>query len=150
MRDSPLRYVVDASVGIKLFVEEEFSDKAHALFSHLAADPPAELYIPDLFYIECANILLKYTRRFGRSMDHSQADVADIKLLSLRSTSTADLMEDALLLAAEKNLTAYDACYAVLAQNLDIPLITVDEKLSNAVSSAMFLGDFDIQPFEEE
>ena len=150
MSDLPLRYVVDASVGIKLFVEEEFSERAHALFSHLAADPPAELYVPDLFYIESTNILLKYTRRFGRSLEDSQADVADIKLLSLRPTSTAELMEDALLLAAEKKLTAYDACYAVLAQKLDVPLITADEPLSKAFESAIFLGNFDMPPFEEE
>src|SRR3990172_11378729 len=106
MSESPLRYVVDASVGIKLFVEEEFSEQAHALFSNLTADPPAEFYIPDLFYIECTNILLKYTRRFGRSLDDSQADIADLKLLSLKPTSTADLMEDALLVATDKKLTA--------------------------------------------
>ena len=149
MSETPLRYVVDASVGIKLFVKEEFSEKAHALFSHLAADPPAELYVPDLFYIECTNILLKYTRRFGRSLADSQADVADIGLLSLRSTSTADLMEDALLLAAEKKLSAYDACYAVLALKLDIPLLTVDEQLSKTIASVIFLGDLNLLPFEE-
>jgi predicted nucleic acid-binding protein len=118
------------------------------LFSYLAADPPAELYIPDLFYIECTNILLKYTRRFGRSLEDSQADIADIRLLSLRSTSTADLMEEALLVAVEKKLSAYDACYAVLAKNLDIPLITVDEELAKAIESSIFLGDFDINLFE--
>jgi predicted nucleic acid-binding protein len=150
MNDSPLRYVVDASVGIKLFVEEEFSEQAHALFSYLTADPPAEFYIPDLFYIECANILLKYTRHFGRSLEDSQADIADLKLLSLKPTSTADLIEDALPLATEKKLTAYDACYAVLAQKLDIPLMTADKPLSKASKSAIFLGDFDMAPFEEE
>jgi predicted nucleic acid-binding protein len=150
MNGSLLRYVVDASVGIKLFVEEEFSEQAHALFSHLAADPPAELHIPDLFYIECTNILLKYSRRFGRSLKDAQADIADIRLLSLRPTPTADLMGDALLLASEKNLSAYDACYAVLAQNLGIPLITADEPLSRAIESAIFLGDYNLQPFEEE
>ena len=150
MSDSPLRHVVDASVGIKLFVEEEFSEQAHALFSHLTADPPAEFYIPDLFYIECANILLKYTRRFGRSLEDSQADITDLKYLSLKPTSTAELMEDALLLASEKNLTAYDACYAVLAQNLGIPLITADAQLSEAIESAIFIGDLNILPFEEQ
>ena len=150
MSESPLRYVVDASVGIKLFVEEEFSEQAHALFSYLTADPPAEFYIPDLFYIECTNILLKYTRRFGRSLDDSQADIADLKLLSLKPTSTADLMEDALLVATDKKLTAYDACYAVLAQKLEISLITADEQLAQAIESAIFLGDFDMSPFEEE
>ena len=150
MTDAPLRYVVDASVGIKLFVEEDFSERVHALFSHLTADPPAEFYIPDLFYIECANILLKYARRFGRSLEDSQADIADLNFLSLKPTSTAELMEDALLLASEKNLTAYDACYAVLAQNLGIPLITADEQLSAAIEYSIFIGDLDIPPFEEE
>ena len=150
MSDLPLRYVVDASVGIKLFVHEEFSEQAHALFSHLAADPPAELYVPDLFYIECANILLKYTRRFGLSFEDSQADVADLKLLALKPTSTADLMEESLLLASEKKLTAYDACYVILAQKLEIPLVTADETLARAVKSAIFIGDLEISPFEEE
>ena len=150
MSDALLRYVVDASVGIKLFVEEEFSEQAHALFSYLAADPPAELYIPDLFYIECTNILLKYTRRFGRSLEDSQSDVADIKLLSLKPTSTAELMEDALLLATDNRLTAYDACYAVLSQKLEVPLITADEQLAKAIKSSIFLKDFDLLPFIEE
>lgn len=150
MSNLPLRYVVDASVGIKLFVEEEFSQQAHALFSHLAADPPAELYVPDLFYIECANILLKYTRRFGRSLEDSQADVADLKLLALKPTSTADLMEESIALAMEKKLTAYDACYAVLAQKLEIPLVTADETLARAEETAIFVGDLEISPFEEE
>ena len=150
MSNLPLRYVVDASVGIKLFVDEQFSEQAHALFSHLAADPPAELYVPDLFYIECTNILLKYTRRFGRSLEDSQADLADLNRLALKSTPTADLIEEALLLASEKNLTAYDACYAVLARQLDIPLITADESLALAIESAIFIGDFVITLHVEE
>ena len=150
MSPSPLRYVVDASVGIKLFVNEEFSERAHALFSHLAADPPAQLYIPDLFYIECTNILLKYIRRFGRSLKDSQADLVDLDRLTLRPSPTADLMEDALLLASETKLTAYDASYAVLAGQLDLPLITADELLARTIQSAIFIGDFVITPYEEE
>ncbi|MBU4226440.1 MAG: type II toxin-antitoxin system VapC family toxin [Chloroflexi bacterium] len=138
MSDGRLRYVVDASVGIKLFVDEPLSDVAHALFAKLTEDPPAELYVPDLFYIECANILLKYMRRFGRSLEDSQADLADLNLLALKSTPTADLMEGALVLANDKNLTAYDACYAVLAQRLEIPLITADEPMAKAVQWAVF------------
>ncbi|HLO13586.1 MAG TPA: type II toxin-antitoxin system VapC family toxin [Anaerolineales bacterium] len=150
MTDSPLRFVVDASVGIKLFLDEEFSEQAHALFSYLTAELPAELYVPDLFYIACTDILLKYTRRFGRSLIDSHADITDLRLLSLETTSTADLMEDALLLAAEKNLTAYDACYAVLAQRLNISLITADEQLAQAAESAIYLKDFDLPLFEGE
>jgi predicted nucleic acid-binding protein len=142
--------VVDASVGIKLFVNEEFSGQAYALFSHLAADPPAELYVPDLFYIECANILLKYVRRFGRSLDDAQADLADLNRLALKSTPTADLMEESLSLASENNLTAYDACYAILARQLDLQLITADKQLALAMGSAIFIGDIVIMPYTDK
>ena len=149
MTESPFRYVVDASVGIKLFVDEEFSEQAHALFTYLAADPPAELFVPDLFYIECTNILLKYTRRFGRSLEDSQTDLIDLWRLALKPTSTVDLMENALLLASGLSLSAYDACYAVLAKQLDIPLLTADQPLARKLEFAVFLGDLDIQLSEE-
>jgi len=143
MSEVILRCVLDASVGIKLFVEEEFSDKVQTLFSKLAEDPQAEIHVPDLFYIECANILLKYTRRYKRPIEDSLADLEDLNKLALKSTSTADLIEDALLLANEKNLTAYDACYAVLAQKLEFPLITADAPLAKAVDWAIWIGDFE-------
>jgi predicted nucleic acid-binding protein len=145
---TPYRFVVDASVGIKLFVEEQDSERVSALFSQLAADPPAELYVPDLFYIECANILLKYVRRFGRSIEDSYADLEDLGRLSLKVTPTSALMSDALLLAAERNLTAYDACYAVLAQRLDIPLLTADEPLTKAIESSIWVGYLDVKPYQ--
>jgi len=131
----PLRLVVDASVGIKLFVDEEYSDKVQALFDQLDAEPPANLYVPDLFYIECTNILLKYTRRFGRPLEDSRADLVDLGCLFLRVVPTAELMEEALLLAVEQNITADDACYAVLASRLGLPLVTADESLAKAVGA---------------
>ena len=143
MTNTPIRLVVDASVGIKLFVDEEYSDKVHALFEQLASDIPATLYVPDLFYIECANILLKYTRRFGRSLEDSRADLVDLGCLSLRVVPTAELMEDALLLAAEQNLTAYDACYAVLASRQALTLVTADKPLAKAVE-ALWIGDLEL------
>lgn len=53
----PLDCVVDASIGIKLFLVEPLSDEAHALIAGLTSDLPARLRVPDLFYIECTNIL---------------------------------------------------------------------------------------------
>jgi predicted nucleic acid-binding protein len=142
MSDDRLRFVVDASVGIKLFVMEELSEQAQLLFTKLTEDPPVELYVPDLFYIECTNILLKYMRRFGCPLKDSLADLADMNKLVLKTVSTSELMEAALLLAFQKNLTAYDACYAVLAKQLNIPLITADKPMIKAVEWAVWLGDF--------
>jgi predicted nucleic acid-binding protein len=135
---------MDASVGIKLFIEEEFSDKVQRLFVKLSEDPQAEIHVPDLFYIECANILLKYTRRFNRPLEDSLADIKDLGKLALKTTSTLELIEDALQLASDKKLTAYDACYAVLAQKLGLPLITADAPLAKAVDWAVWIGDVEI------
>ena len=144
MTEIVLRCVMDASVGIKLFIEEEFSDKVQRLFAKLTEDPQAEIHVPDLFYIECANILLKYTRRFDRPLEDSLADIKDLGKLAVKTTSTLELIEDALQLASEKKLTAYDACYAVLAQKLGLPLITADAPLAKAVDWAVWIGDVEI------
>lgn len=144
MTEVVLRCVMDASVGIKLFIEEKYSDKVQGLFAKLTEDSQAEIHVPDLFYIECANILLKYTRRFDRPLEDSLADIKDLGKLALKTTSTMELIEDALQLASEKHITAYDACYAVLAQKLDLPLITADAPLAKAVDWAVWIGDVEI------
>jgi predicted nucleic acid-binding protein len=73
----------------------------------------------------------------GRSLEDSQADLADLGRLALRVVSTADLMEDALTLAAQTDLTAYDACYAALARRLNLPLVTADHALIKAIPWAI-------------
>jgi predicted nucleic acid-binding protein len=53
-------------------------------------------------------------------------------------------MEDALMLAAEKDLAACDACYAVLAQKVGISLVTADSPLTKAIHCAIWIGDAEI------
>jgi predicted nucleic acid-binding protein len=86
---TPFGCVVDASVGVKLFIAEALSDQAHALFAHLAADPPARLYVPDLFFIECANILWKSVRRLGYPASKVRKDLEKLGALSLHNGATA-------------------------------------------------------------
>ena len=121
--------IVDASVGIKLFLVEPLSERADALFDYLSATPPAHFYAPDLFFIECTNILWKYVRRFGYPPDSAKQDVADLTRLPLQVVPTADLAEAALALAVSHQITAYDAAYVALAQRLSLPLVTADEAL---------------------
>jgi predicted nucleic acid-binding protein len=128
--------VVDASVGIKLFLVEDFSEKAHHLFNGLTSDPPARFYVPDLFYAECANILWKYVRRFGYPSENARQDVVDLQSLALRTVSTADVLEPALDLALTYGISLYDASYAALAQQLDMPLITADLALTRKLGQS--------------
>jgi len=148
MTAARLECVVDASVGIKLFIHEPLSDRADALFAHLAADPSACLAVPDLFYIECANILWKHVRRFGYSAVEAHKDLANLRKLALHNTSTASLTADALKIAIAHGITVYNACYVALARYLGVPCVTADEKLARLLASTAypvrFLRDFDI------
>ncbi len=138
MRSAPLTCVVDASVGIKLFVAEALSDRATALFAHLAANPPANFYVPDLFFIECTNILRKHVIRFGYPPDKAQKDLIHLRALDLNGIPTADLIKDALHLALIHPISAYDASYVALAQRFGIPLVTADEKLVRALAGTSY------------
>lgn len=140
------RWVVDASVGIKFFLPEDYSDQAEALFSLLTGTPPAELFVPDLFYAECANILWKRVRRFGYPGPEALQDIAELGHLAVRPVSTASLMEKALRLSLTWGITAYDACYVTLAEEIKAPLVTADEKLFRRFKArrglVKWIGDF--------
>ena len=126
---TPFDCVVDASVGIKLFLLEPLSEEAHALFAHLADDTPARLFVPELFYVECANILWKYVKRYSYPAPEAAQAVAALVQLPLQRVAMVDLAEEALELAVEHGCTAYDAAYMALARSLELPLITVDDAL---------------------
>lgn len=128
--------VIDASVGIKLFVDEPDSLPADRLFARLADSPPARFYVPDLFFVECADILWKYVHRFGYPADDARRSVTDLRTLNLRSISTADLIDAALDLALSFDLSVYDACYAGLARQLNLPLVTADQRLQRKLASS--------------
>jgi predicted nucleic acid-binding protein len=134
--------VVDASVGIKLFLQERGSENADRLCKGLVEHPGARFYVPDLFFVECANILWKYVHRFGYPAENARQDVEDLRALALRSVSTADLIASALELAPNYEITAYDACYAALALQTSLPLVTADDSLARK------LGDSDVETLD--
>lgn len=145
---SPLRCVVDTSVCIKQFIPDPLSSKVVELFAHLV-NPQTEIFVPDLFYIECANTLWKYVRAGRYSAAEVQVDLASLKAFSLRVVSTADLMEDAVSIALAYGISAYDASYVALSQQVNAMFLTLDQKLVRAIESAYdvrSLNDFSVPP----
>lgn len=139
--------VVDASIGIKLFIREEGTDLAELVFAGLAEEPPVRLYVPDLYYVECANILWKYVRRFNYAADEARSDLSDLMQLNLAAVDTENLLAAAFDLAVEFDLTVYDASYVALASLLELPLLTAEKQLVNKMNGkghdVRFLGDLE-------
>ncbi|BAY76477.1 hypothetical protein NIES25_29260 [Nostoc linckia NIES-25] len=134
---NPLRCVIDTSVCIKYFIADPLTAKVNQLLGHLA-NPQTEIYVPDLFYIECTNVLLKYIRAKMYTAAEVQTDLVTIKSFPLRVVSTADLMADAVSIALTYKTSAYDDSYVALSQQVGATLLTLYGKLVKALSSSSY------------
>lgn len=137
MSDAPPGFAVDASVALKLFLEEEGSEKAERLFFVLAETPPAALHAPDLLYTECANVLRSRVKRRALSAAAAEAAFATLRELPLTVTPTVEVVSDALLLALNLDISVYDACYASVARRFGVPLITADDRLAEKLRGSV-------------
>ncbi|MGK7902375.1 MAG: type II toxin-antitoxin system VapC family toxin [Hormoscilla sp.] len=132
-----LRYVVDANVGIKQFISDPLSPKVKQLFA-LLDSPQTEIFIPDLFYIECGSIFRKYVRAGLYTADEVQTDLISLKGLPLRVVSNADLMADAVSISLTHGIYVYDASYVALSEHVNAPLLTLDQRLVNTLAATSY------------
>jgi predicted nucleic acid-binding protein len=115
---------------------EESSEKATQLFLQLEEDPESRFYVPELVYAECANILWKYARRYNYPVENARQDLIDLRALALQSIPIRDLLLPTIDLALQYGISAYDACYLALAQELKVPLVTADNRLVKRVQGS--------------
>jgi predicted nucleic acid-binding protein len=94
--------------------------------------------------------LWKYDRAKLYTAAEVQADLATLKALPLRVVSTADLMTDAVTIGLADGISAYDASYIALSQQVDATLLTLDGKLVRALGATSYdvclFNDFNLQP----
>lgn len=133
MSGTPITCVVDASIGIKLVVDEDLSEQAEELFRHLTDNVPARLYLPDLFYLECANILWKYHQRFNYTRTQVEQGIALLRGLDVIVVPIIQLIESAVHQSLLHGITAYDASYVALADVYNLTPVTADLHLLNAM-----------------
>lgn len=143
----PLKCVVDTSVCIKNFISDSLTPKVNQLFDHLD-NPDTEIFVPDLFYIECANVFWKYVRAGMYTAAEVRVDLATLKSFPLRVVSTADLMEDAVSIAVTHGISAYDASYVALSQQVNTILLTLDQRLVRTLANSSYnvqsFNDFEV------
>ena len=120
--------VVDASIIVKWFVEEEGSDEAIKIRDEYI-NGKIKLIAPELINFEVLNAL-HYKRLFsedelGRISE--ALDAFSIELCSLRGEYAAKTIE----VAYKNNITIYDAAYISLAIMKNTYVYTADRKLKN-------------------
>jgi predicted nucleic acid-binding protein len=125
------RYVIDASMLIKSLLPEAETPFVRQFLSDLAAEEGSAVYVPDLIYIECANVLWKKVQRGEVDINTAERNQAELLAMDLYNTPLPELAARAVRLACDYKISAYDASYLALAERLGVPLLTADVRLVN-------------------
>lgn len=135
--------ILDASVVLKWFVEEEGSDRADALLDeHVKGE--ARVVVPDLLIYEVANAL-RFSGGFAAREVREIIDALwalDLYIVAPQP----DVMRSALALSYSRGISVYDSVYVALAKELGLPLVTADKKLLSRLAGLKFvfeLGSLD-------
>lgn len=123
-------FVVDASVGLKWFVPEVYSESAIKL-----RNPTFQLHAPALFDVEIGNILWKKMRRGELSRVEADAILTQLPLLPIVRHTDAPFIPAAVDMAEKIQRTVYDCLYLVLAMQIGGQLVTADERFYNSLSN---------------
>lgn len=119
------RVVCDASAVVAVLLDSG-SDGKWAT-TQLA---DADLFAPALLPYECANIVRRQELSGAISSDQAAQAHADLLDLAVELWPYELLSTRAWELRA--NLSSYDAAYVALAENLAVPLVTLDRRIARA------------------
>ena len=140
--------VVDASLAVKWLVEEEDSDKAHAVLQAWVSQDISRI-APYLMPFEVANALHRRVWRGELSVGASSRMIARLLGSQLELHQSPSLHVKALEMASRLNQgAAYDAHYLALAEEFACELWTADERFFRAaisgVDNVRWLGDYSV------
>lgn len=124
---------VDASVLLKMVVDEDLSDRVSQLRDHWAGSG-IQRVAPSLIDYEIVSALNQKQRR-GLLTAEATSEALEVAFLEpLLSIDTNDLHRAAQRMATRLRIpSTYDAHYLAVAEELDCEFWTADERLYNAV-----------------
>lgn len=130
--------VVDASMALAWIYERENLNEAACADRALEALTEISALVPPLFYVEVANALLVGERRKVITEAQSIDFFNKLKQLGIKvdDVGPTDRLDQAMALAREHSLSAYDATYFELALRMDAVLATFDDALARAMKRA--------------
>lgn len=125
-----MRFVVDASVAVKWFVDEPDSDDAREL-----AASGEELHAPRLMASEVANALWRKARLGEIVRGEAGAVLAWVPEMPVRWSADETVSADAVRLALALDHPVYDCVYLALAHRVGAALVTADRRFATALAS---------------
>ena len=135
----PTRYVVDASVALKVAWREVHTDSAYRLMA-AAEKGWAHLIAPDFWIAECANGCWKRVQRGKNTPEEAVRALAALRALPIANIDSAELHDTILPIALAQRTSCYDALYVATAQFADVPLVTADTSLVQMLKDAAWKG----------
>jgi predicted nucleic acid-binding protein len=118
--------VADTNVVVYLMIEGEKTATAQRTFRQ---DP--SWFVPFLWRHEFLNVLVTYVRHGGIEIDEA-IDIWHKSTLLFSPGEREVNMPQALRLASQHNISAYDAQYVALAMEMSVPYVTEDQQLLQA------------------
>lgn len=122
--------VVDTSVLVQAFVEDRYTTQARAMLLE-AFNEQTDLHILEFGLVECVNIFWKRVMFHGLQLSKAKVAVSNLQSTPLVIHSSDDYFLQALDIGVENHLPIYDSLYIVLADRLNLQLITDDVKQSS-------------------
>ncbi len=141
--------VVDASVLVKLYVAEEFSDQALALISD-SVTSGRSIIGPAHVLSEVTNAIRKQEHQGNLTASEAYRAVQQLMRLSISLVSVPEVYQEGLIFAREHGFRyAYDSMYAVLAKMMDAEFWTDDRVFLRDVADSApwvrWIGNYPIE-----
>ena len=128
-----IQYVIDSSVLLKWFVDEEHSETARRL-----QEDEYDLIAPDLILPESGNILWKKVQRRELTLAEARLVIKGIERQPINVFPSELVVESALEIAVDAGRTVYDSCYIALAMLNACHVITADQRLANSLKGSRY------------
>lgn len=120
------RIVVDSSVVVKLFLDEEYSNNAYALRDSLISKE-IRVAVPSILPYEILNAL-RYSKDYNEEeLEQSAESIIGYGFDTFNMNTT--FAKNTIRIAKKYDVTVYDASYVALALMIGAKFYTADEKL---------------------